>query len=71
MSRLMESTVKQVSRRVKGSEKFWSSPGAEAMLRLRGASLSDDKPLNRNFTRRSCEACGTRAYRHKPLAMNR
>jgi hypothetical protein len=56
---------------VKGSEKFWSSPGAEAMLRLRGASLSDDKPLNRYFTRRSCEACGTRAYRHKPLAMNR
>lgn len=70
-SSLMESTVKQVSRRVKGSEKFWSSPGAEAMLRLRGASLSDDKPLNRYFTRRSSQACGTRAYRHKPLAMNR
>ncbi len=70
-SSLMESTVKQVSRRVKGSEKFWSSPGAEAMLRLRGASLSDDKPLNRYFTRRSRHASGTRAYRHKPLAMNR
>lgn len=67
----MESTVKQVSRRVKGSEKFWSSPGAEAMLRLRSASLSDDQPLDRYFTRRSRHARGTRAYRHKPLAMNR
>jgi hypothetical protein len=68
-SSLMESTVKQVSRRVKGSEKFWSSPGAEAMLRLRSASLSDDQRLQRYFDRRSCHARGTRAYRHKPLAM--
>ena len=30
-SSLMESTVKQVSRRVKGSEKYWSSAGGEAM----------------------------------------
>lgn len=70
-SSLMESTVKQVSRRVKGSEKFWSSPGAEAMLRLRSASLSDDQPLKRYFSNRSCHARGTRAYRHRPLAMNR
>jgi hypothetical protein len=69
-SSLMESTVKQVSRRLKGSEKFWSSPGAEAMLRLRGASLSDDKPLDRYFHRRSRHADGTRAYRQKPIAMN-
>jgi hypothetical protein len=70
-SSLMESTVKQVSRRVKGSEKFWSSPGAEAMLRLRGASLSDDKPLQRYFHRRARHARGTRAYRSQPLAMNK
>jgi hypothetical protein len=70
-SSLMESTVKQVSRRVKGSEKFWSSSGAEAMLRLRGASLSEDKPLDRYFNHRTCHARGTRAYRHKPpLAVN-
>ncbi len=69
-SSLMESTVKQVSRRVKGSEKFWSSPGAEAMLRVRSASLSDDKPLQCYFDRRCCNARGTRAYRTKPLAMN-
>ena len=33
-SSLMESTVKQVSRRVKGSEKYWSSVGGEATLQL-------------------------------------
>lgn len=69
-SSLMESTVKQVSRRVKGSEKFWSSPGAEAMLRLRAATLSDDRPLNVYFSRRARHADGTRAYRQKQLAMN-
>jgi hypothetical protein len=70
-SSLMESTVKQVSRRVKGSEKFWSSSGAEAMLRLRSASLSDDKPLEEYFKRRSSRSRGTRAYRRKPLAVYR
>jgi hypothetical protein len=70
-SSLMESTVKQVSRRVKGSEKFWSSSGAEAMLRLRSASLSDDKLLERYFDHRSCHARGTRAYRRRPLVMNK
>jgi hypothetical protein len=70
-SSLMESTVKQVSRRVKGSEKFWSSPGAEAMLRLRSASLCDNKPLHRYFSRRSRNTHGTRAYRRNPLAMNK
>jgi hypothetical protein len=70
-SSLMESTVKQVSRRVKGSEKFWSSPGAEAMLRLRGAALGDDQPLQRYFQHRACHARGMRAYRHQPPAMNK
>ena len=70
-SSLMESTVKQVSRRVKGNEKFWSSSGAEAMLRLRAASLSADQPLQRYFHHRARHAHGTRAYRHHPRAMNR
>jgi len=33
-SSLVESVVKQVNRRVKGSEKFWSEEGAEAILQL-------------------------------------
>lgn len=44
-SSLMESTVKQVNRRVKGSEKFWSTPGGEALLALRAERLSDASPL--------------------------
>lgn len=62
-SSLMESTVKQVSRRVKGSEKYWSSVGGEGMLRLRGEYLSDDQPMNQYWSSRSRDACGTRAYR--------
>ena len=65
-SSLMESTVKQVSRRVKGTEKFWSSTGGEAMLRLRGEYLSDDKPIANYWADRPRHASGTRAYRQKP-----
>ena len=62
-SSLMESTVKQVSRRVKGSEKYWSSAGGEGMLRLRGEYLSADDPMREYWSSRSRDACGTRAYR--------
>ena len=31
----VESTVKPFNRRVKGTEKFWSEEGAEALLQLR------------------------------------
>jgi len=62
-SSLMESTVKQVSRRVKGTEKFWSSAGSEEILRLRGEYLSDDKPMDDYWDQRSRHATGTRAYR--------
>jgi hypothetical protein len=37
----VESTVKLFNKRVKGTEKFWSSQGAEAMLRLKAAYLSE------------------------------
>jgi len=66
-SSLMESTVKQVSRRVKGTEKFWSSAGGEAMLRLRAESLSDSHPLRRHLENRARHATGTRRYRTQPV----
>jgi hypothetical protein len=62
-SSLMESAVKQVSRRVKGSEKYWSSAGGEAILRLRGEYLSDDEPMQAYWEHRSHHATGTRVYR--------
>ena len=48
----VESTVKLFNRRVKGSEKFWSEPGAEAMLQLRAAFLSEDGRLDRHLKER-------------------
>lgn len=48
----VESTIKQINRRLKGSEKFWLTEGAEAMLQLRAAQLSDDDRWSRNWQRR-------------------
>jgi hypothetical protein len=49
----MESLVKQMNLRVKGTEMFWDDPdGAEAILRLRAASLSDDGRLDRHLANR-------------------
>jgi len=45
----VESTIKQLNRRVKGSEKFWESGGAEALLELRAAYLSEDERVERNW----------------------
>jgi hypothetical protein len=61
-SSLMESVVKQVNRRVKGTEKFWSEEGAEAILQLRADQLSDDQPLEAFWQRRQEAATGQRRY---------
>jgi hypothetical protein len=47
----MESAVKQFSRRVKGTEKFWLQDGAEAVLQVRAACLSQDDRLERLWAR--------------------
>jgi hypothetical protein len=65
-SSLMESVVKQVNRRVKGTEKFWSEEGAEALLQLRADQLSDEQPLEAFWQRRQEAATGQR--RHRPAA---
>jgi hypothetical protein len=62
-SSLMESVVKEVNRRVKGTEKFWSEEGAEALLQLRADHLSDDQPLDAFWQRRQETATGQRRYR--------
>ncbi len=49
----MESAVKEMNYRIKGTEMFWNNPaGAEAILQIRSASLSDDDRLVRFLTRR-------------------
>ena len=58
----IESTVKQINQRVKGSEKFWTAEGAEALLQLRADQLSDTQPLALHWINRSRHATGTRSY---------
>ncbi len=55
-SALMESLVKEVNYRVKGTEMFWNDPeGAEAILQVRAATLCDDDRLGRYLrTRPGC-----------------
>ena len=59
----IESTVKQINQRVKGSEKFWTADGGEALLQLRGDQLSDTQPLDPFWIRRARCANGTRTYK--------
>jgi hypothetical protein len=52
-SSLMESLVKQINLRVKGTEMFWDRPqGAERILQIRAAILSDDDRLDRYLKNR-------------------
>lgn len=49
----MESLVKEVNYRVKGTEMFWNDPeGAEAILQVRAAALSDDERLAKHLAER-------------------
>ena len=50
-SAAVESTIKQVNRRVKGTEKFWINGGAEAILQLRAAYLSEDDRASTYWSR--------------------
>ena len=65
MSSLIESTVKQIGRRVKGSEKFWTEEGAEAVLQLRADYLSDDEPMTHFWKERAQGMTGQNPYRRK------
>ena len=52
-SSLVESLVGEFNARVKGKQKFWNRPsGAEAMLQVRAAFLSEDGRLERYFAER-------------------
>lgn len=49
----MESLVKEINWRVKGTEMFWNNPdGAEAILQVRAAALCDDDRLKRHLQTR-------------------
>jgi hypothetical protein len=56
----VESTIKRMNQRVKGTEKFWSEPGSEAILQVRADQLSETNPLEEFWTRRADKMTGER-----------
>jgi hypothetical protein len=58
----MESTVKQLNRRIKGSEKYWSERGGEAVLQLAADQLSTSQPLDEFWRKRPDRQPGYRTY---------
>jgi hypothetical protein len=51
-SGITESAVKQLNKRVKGTEQFWSLPGVEAILALRALWLLQDQRWERYWNSR-------------------
>lgn len=58
----IESTVKRINRRIKGSEKFWNRAASEAVLQLRVDYLSDSKPMTKFWKRYHANQTGSNAY---------
>jgi hypothetical protein len=63
MTSAVESVIKMINRRVKGSEKFWSESGAEAILQLRADFLSETETMSRFWLAREAQARSDRRYR--------
>lgn len=62
-SSLMESAIKQLSRRVKGTEKFWNHSTVDALLQLHADTLSNSAPLKAFWTRWRQRITGSNRYR--------
>ena len=68
-SSMVESLIKEINYRVKGTEKFWDNPeGAEAILQVRAALLSDDDRLSDYIASRPGSAFRQYADRECPQA---
>lgn len=50
----MESTIKELNCRIKGSEKFWGEEGGAAVLQMKSDTLSASDPMA-DFWKRRCE----------------
>jgi len=59
----IDSTVKLINRRIKGSEKFWERSSGEAVLQLRADFLSDSRPLEEFSRRWQAQQTGSNRYR--------
>lgn len=61
---LMESTIKRINRRIKGTEKFWRE-GAEPMLQLVADKISETQPLEAYWKAKAEAQTGRRKSRTK------
>ena len=59
----IESAIKQINARVKGTEKFWRHDHANAVLQLRADSLSDSQSLKKFWIRWRANLTGANRYR--------
>jgi hypothetical protein len=57
-SSFVESTIKQINHRVKGTEKFWNEDGAEEILQLRADYFSDGSVMAAHWQRREAHQTG-------------
>jgi hypothetical protein len=58
----IESTIKLINRRIKGSEKFWRRDSGDAVLQLRADCLSDSDPLKPFWRRWQTQQTGSNCY---------
>lgn len=58
----IESAIKQINHRVKGTEKFWRRDSGEVVLQLRADCLSDSKPLAAFWQRWQTQQTGSNRY---------
>jgi hypothetical protein len=58
----IESTVKLINRRIKGTEKFWERETSEGVLQLRADYLSDSNPMADFWRRYHANQTGSNTY---------
>jgi hypothetical protein len=64
---LIESQIKEMNYRVKGSEKFWNDgPEGEAILQVRAALIGDDDRLSRHLAARPGSPFARPSRKHSP-----
>ena len=64
MTIAVESAIEMINGRVKGSEKSWSGPGAEAILQLRADGLGETETMGRFRMEREAQASDHRPCRN-------
>ena len=59
----IESTVKLINRRIKGTEKFWDRNASESVLQLRADYLSASQPMSHFWRRYHANQTGSNIYK--------